>query len=51
MCTSEDVYAKSNTSVQVIGKLGPLPNRSDAVELYPTVDLGGYQQSAAFIAL
>lgn len=36
---------------QVIGTLGPLPNRADAVELYPAVDLGGFHQSAGFIAL
>ncbi len=42
---------RSGRQLEVIGMLGPLAGRADAVELYPQGDLGGFRQSTAFIVL
>ena len=42
---------QSHRRLEVIGIFGPLINRADAMELYPTGDLGMLRQSPAFSVL
>ena len=42
---------RSGRQLEVIGMLGPLAGRADAVELHPQGDLGGFRQSTAFIVV
>lgn len=41
---------RSGRTLEVIGVMGPLAGRTDAMELWPKRDLGGFHQSVAFIA-
>ncbi len=41
----------SRRVLSVIGVFGPLDSRADAMELYPTGDLGAFRQSPAFVVL
>lgn len=36
---------------QVVGVLGPLPDRTYSMELNPPIDMGWFHQSVAFIVL